>query len=388
MAKKKSSAPTIAEATEGAELKRIKQTEFIETGDVGIDIGFTDGKGIPKGANIMFFGLPGTGKTTIFCDIIVRIMRRYKQAGLPIRIHYVDSESSRDLLKDTGVMDYVYDKEEFAPQQVIYHEYVNSFRYLEELYTRMLTPNDNWNKHVTFVFIDSVTKLLADSQLTKGANEADFGDNARVRKKLYGRWLQTIKEFGITQFWSVQMSTKQGAQMFEDPKKPAVSDFDKHEMDIIIKLTADKDTKKIDIKKTKVLTIEGEKEILKKYLVKLDPDQATHTKNRYGQRTPINVMLYPGKGVINAYLLRKMLETYKFVTPLTQGNFALSPALVEYLGQEKLDEAGVKDVNKVPRKPTLNKLCSLNNDTLIQLFKENNMYKMIAEEEEDDDGLF
>lgn len=387
MAKKKT-APTISEVVDDVELKRIKETEFIETGDVGIDIGFTDGKGIPKGSNIMFFGLPGTGKTTIFCDIIVRLMRRYKAAGLPIRIHYIDSESSRELLKATGVMEYVYDKEEYAPQQVIYHEYVNSFKYLEDMYKRMLTPEDNWSKHIQFVFVDSVTKLLAESQLTKDANDADFGDNARVRKKMYGKWLQTIKKFGITQFWSVQMSTKQNAQMFEDPKKPAVSDFDKHEMDIIIKLTADKDVKKLDIKKTKVLTIEGEKEILKKYLVKLDPNQATHTKNRYGQLTPINVMLYPGKGVINAYLLRKMLETFGFIKTAKAGYFSLSPELVEYMGQEALTEAGVKDIENVPRKPVLNRLCSMNNDKLIQFFKEKDLYRMIAKEEEEDDGLF
>lgn len=388
MAKKKATAPTVSDVTGDGELKRLKKTEYIETGNVGIDIGFTDGKGIPKGANIMFFGLPGTGKTTIFCDIIVRLMRRYQKEGIPLRMHYVDSESSRELLRATGVMDYVYDKEEYAPQQVIYHEFVNSFKYLEDLYTRMLTSGDNWNTNVQFVFIDSVTKLLAESQLSKGANEADFGDNARVRKKLYGRWLQTIKKFDITQFWSVQMSTKQNVGLFEDPKKPAVSDFDKHEMDIIIKLTADKDTRKLDITKTKVLTIEGEKEIIKKYLVKMDPDQAAHTKNRYGQLTPINVMLYPGKGVINAYLLRKMLETFGFIKGAKAGYYSLSPELIEYLGQEALDKAGVKSVESVPRKPTLNKLCSMNNDTLIQFFKEQEMYKMIAKEDEEDDGLF
>jgi hypothetical protein len=120
----------------------------------------------------------------------------------------------------------------------------------------------------------------------------------------------------------------------------------------------------------------------------MDPDQAAHTKNRYGQLTPINVMLYPGKGVINAYLLRKMLETFGFIKGAKAGYYSLSPELIEYLGQEALDKAGVKNVESVPRKPTLNKLCSMNNDTLIQFFKEQEMYKMIAKEDEEDDGLF
>lgn len=387
MAKKK--APTVSDVIEEGGLKRLRPTEYIETGNVGIDIGFTNGKGIPLGKNIMFFGLPGTGKTTIFCDIIVRIMRRYKEAGIPIRMHYVDSESSRDLLDATGVMEFVYDKEEYAPQQVIYHEFVNSFSYLEGLYDRMLTPKDNWSKEIQFVFIDSVTKLLADSQLKEDVNKADFGDNARIRKKLYGKWCQPIRELGITQFWSVQMSQKQNAAMFEDPKKPAVSEFDKHEMDIIMKLTADKDTKKTDVTKVTVKTIEGEKEILKKYLVKMDPGQAQHTKNRQGQNVPINVMLYPGHGIINAYLLRKMLETSKLVRQENKDIYSISPDLVNYLGQEALDNAGITDIDKVKRKPYLNKLCSMNNSKLIQMFKELDLYKMVvAEEKEEDDGLF
>lgn len=386
---KKKTPPTISDSTKESTLKRIPKTEYIESGNVGLDIGFSNGKGIPRGANIMFFGLPGTGKTTIFCDIIVRIMKRYKEAGIPMRMHYVDSESSRDLLESTGVMEYVYDKEEYAPQQVIYHEYVNSFSYLENLYRRMLTDKDNWNRDVHFVFIDSVTNLLSDSQLTEAVNKADFGDNARIRKKLYGKWLQVIKEYQITQFWSVQMSTKQNVQMFEDPKKPAVSEFDKHEMDIICRLTADKDTKKIDITKTKVHTIEGEKEILKKYLIKVDPGQAAHTKNRHGQNIPINIMLYPGHGIINAYIIRKMLETYKLVNKVDSINYSMSPEFAEYMGQEALEQAGITDINKFKRKPSLNRLCSLNNAKMIQYFKEHDMYKMVAkEEDEEDDGLF
>lgn len=390
MAKSKKEIPTISNSDCDSDLlKRTPKTEYIETGNVGLDMVLSNGKGIPKGSNIMFFGLPGTGKTTIFCDMIVRVMKRYKEAGIPLRMHYIDSESSKDLLESTGVMEYVYDKEEYAPHQVIYHEFVNSFSYLESVYTRMLNPKDNWGAEIQLVFIDSITNLLSDTQLTRAVNEADYGDNARIRKKLYGKWLQIIKEFKITQFWSVQMATKQNVQMFEDPKKPAVSEFDKHEMDIICKLTVDKDTKKLDIAKTKVYTIEGEKEILKKYLVKIDPGQAPHTKNRHGQNIPINVMLYPGKGVINAYLLRKMLETYGIVQKVDNINFSMSPEFAQYLGPEALQSAGINDISKFKRKPNLNRLCSLYNARVIQFFKEQDLYKMVAkEEDEEDDGLF
>ena len=74
MATKKKETPKI---TDGCELKTLKKTQFIETGNIGIDIAFSDGKGIPMGTNIMFFGLPGTGKTTIFCDIIRRLITNH-----------------------------------------------------------------------------------------------------------------------------------------------------------------------------------------------------------------------------------------------------------------------------------------------------------------------
>lgn len=385
MAKKKE-APTI---TDVDNLKRLKETVYMRSGNAGIDIVFSDGKGIPMGTNIMFFGLPGTGKTTMFCDIIKRIMKKREKEGLPMRIHYVDSESSRDLLKSTGVMDYVYDSEEYAPFQVIYHEHVNSFKTLENIYNRMTTPGDNWSRDIYFVFIDSVTKLLAESQLSlkNDVDKADYGDNAKVRKKLYGKWLSTIQALDITQFWSVQMSQKQNAQAFEDPKKPAVSEFDKHNMDIIVKLTASKDTKRTDINKVDVNTIAGSQQDIPKYCVKIDPGQAAHTKNRHGQNIPLEVMLHRGKGIVNAYVIRQILEARKYVTNV-KDIYTLTPEFVEFIGQEALDEAGIKDVNKVKRVPYMNRICSQNDVRIIEWLIDKDQYKMRLDDEEEDDGFY
>ena len=78
--KKKKEVPTISDVTEQVTKKEV--TEYITSGDIGLDLCLSNGQGIPLGANIMLFGLPGTGKTTIFCDIIVRIMRRYSRTYL------------------------------------------------------------------------------------------------------------------------------------------------------------------------------------------------------------------------------------------------------------------------------------------------------------------
>lgn len=387
----KKEAPTVSKVNSDDGLKRLRDTVYIESGDVGLDIVLTDGKGIPLGANIMLFGLPGTGKTTLIGDFLKRILDKYKKAGIPLRVHYVDAESSRELLASTGVMEYVYDKEEYAPQQVIYHEHVNSFAYLEEVYERVQDPKDNWGKEIRFIIIDSVTKLAADSQLDNEVNKADFGDNARARKKLYLKWLADIQALDITQFWVSQMSTKQNAQMFEDPKKPAVSDFDMHNMDIILKLTANKDTKNVDINKIKYNTIQGVQEDIPKYLLKLDPGQNKYSKNRYGQNIPLEIMLWRGHGVINAYAVRKILEAHGFIQKVDDQNFSMSQILADYLGPDALAQAGIKNIDKFKRKPSLNALCSRNNNTLVEFIKSNNAYcmKLNNEEETDeDDGLF
>jgi hypothetical protein len=231
--------------------------------------------------------------------------------------------------------------------------------------------------------------LLAESQLDlkNGVDKADFGDNARARKKLYGKWLSNIQAMDITQFWSVQMAQKQNVQAFEDPKKPAVSEFDKHNMDIIVKLTASKDTKRTDINKVKFNTLQGEQEDIPKYVVKLDPGQAAHTKNRHGQNLAVDVMLWRGKGIVNAYMVRRMLEAYKLVSN-EKDMYALSPELVEFLGPDALDQAGITDVNKVKRSPTMNKLCSYNADRIVEWFKAKDIYKMKVGVTDVDDGLY
>ena len=70
----KKEAPTVSNVNSADGLKRLKDTVYIESGNVGLDIALTDGKGIPLGANIMLFGLPGTGKTTLIGDFLKRIL--------------------------------------------------------------------------------------------------------------------------------------------------------------------------------------------------------------------------------------------------------------------------------------------------------------------------
>jgi hypothetical protein len=141
------------------------------------------------------------------------------------------------------------------------------------------------------------------------------------------------------------------------------------------------------INKIEYNTITGAQEDIPKYLVKMDPGQAPHTKNRYGQNIPLELMLWRGHGIVNAYIIRKMLETYKYVSN-NKDIYTLTPELTEFLGADALEEAGITDVTKVKRVPNMNRLCSLNSSRLMDWFKSNDIFKMKVGETEVDDGFY
>jgi hypothetical protein len=98
-------------------------------------------------------------------------------------------------------------------------------------------------------------------------------------------------------------------------------------------------------------------------------------------------MLWRGKGIVNSFVVRKMLEIHNYVSN-SKDVYSLTPELVEYLGPEAIENAGIKDVNSVKRVPFMNRLCSQNCSKLIEMFKKNDQYKMKVGETEVDDGFY
>ena len=393
---KKTTKKKVDVAKEVAEPKAPKEVEFIETGDIGLDLALTNGKGIPLGSNIMFFGKPGHGKTTIFGDMIKRLLVRYQKANIPFRIHYIDSENSRELLTSLGVFDFVYDNEDYAPQQVIYHPNVQTFEEAEEILDRIVgkivkdklvvDKNDVWRKDVKLIFIDSMTNLISKTQLANNVDKADYGDNAKARKKFYLKYLARLREFGSTTFWTSQVSVKQNIlNQYEDPNKLAASEFDQHNMEIIVKLVKSTDSKRTELKKVKVMTIDGEQEVQTRYITKLYPGQVQYTKNRFGQDIPVEILVKPGKYVINAFTIKNVLEMNKCIKMLDKDTWTMCDDLATYLGPDVLKDLDPKALS--PR--DVNIICSNNTGKLVKYAKDREIYKVtVGEAKEPDDGLY
>ena len=373
-------------------------TIYLETGCVGLDLALTGGKGVPMGSNIMLFGLPGHGKTTLMGDIISRVLRCHQSQNIPFRIHYIDSENSMELLRSLGVLDFVKDNEEYHPQQVIYHQNVKTFEELENICNRIIgtiddgklkvEQKDPWRKDVKLIFIDSITNLIAGSQLENRVDKADFGDNAKARKKFYLKYLARLRDFGATVFWSTQMSVNQtGANMpFAEKEKPAISRFDEHNMDIITKVVKSTDSKRNELKKVKIKTLDGVKEIQTRYITVLYPGQANHTKNRFGQTVPVELLVVPGKKILNGYTIRNVLELQGCIKKIETGVYSMSEDLASVLGP---DIIGEYPLNNIPER-NINSICTEYTAQLVGYLKENEMYSPVAKGVEivKDDGFY
>lgn len=373
-------------------------TEYLETGCVGVDLALTGGKGIPMGSNIMLFGLPGHGKTTLMGDIISRVLRCHQSKNTPFRIHYIDSENSMELLRSLGVLDFVKDNEEYHPQQVIYHQNVKTFEELENICNRIVgtiddgklsvDKKDPWRRDVKLIFVDSITNLIAGTQLENKVDKADFGDNAKARKKFYLKYLARLRDFGVTIFWSTQMSVNQagGNMPFAEKEKPAISKFDEHNMEIIAKVVKSTDSKRNELKKVKIKTLDGVKEIQTRYFTVLYPGQANHTKNRFGQTIPIELLVVPGKKILNGYTIKNVLELQGCIKKIESGIYSMSEDLAAVLGPDIL---GDLSLSSIPER-NINSICTECTAQLVGYLKANEMYSPVAKGVEivKDDGFY
>lgn len=281
------------------------ETEFVETGNIGFDMAVSNGRGLPLGSSILFWGAPGCGKTTLFADVARRLIKAYKANGETFRVLYLAVEGSKELIKSIGLKEYM-DSRDF-----IYIERRFSWGQIESLYEAVLAGKGQY-KDVKLVVIDSINNVLSEQNIKNSVASGDFGTKAKERNNFWAKYLPICKQKKISTFMVAQMRQKQDAGMsaFAEKEKAAASFSDLHNADVIFKckrLTGNKDSAKAITK-----TAFGENKDIVKYVLMLDPTNAA-SKNRIDRTYQCEILLEKGFGAHNYYAVRKMLILHGFL---------------------------------------------------------------------------
>lgn len=281
------------------------ETEFVETGNIGFDMAVSNGKGLPLGNSILFWGAPGCGKTTLFADVARRLIKAHKAKEEPFRVLYLAVEGSKELMKKLGLREYINSRD------FIYIEKRFTWSQIETFYDMVLEGKGAY-KDVKLIVIDSINNVLSEQNIKNSVSSGDYGTKAKERTNFWAKYLPVCKQKKISTFMVAQMRQKQdaGASAFAEKEKAAAGFADLHNADVIFKckkLTNNKDSVKVVTK-----TAFGENKDTVRYVLMLDPTNAA-SKNRIDQTYQCEILLEKGFGAHNYYALRKMLVLHGYL---------------------------------------------------------------------------
>ncbi len=314
-----------------------EDTEFVETGNIGFDMALSNGKGLPLGNSVLFWGAPGCGKTTLFADVARRLIKSYKAKGEVFKVLYLAIEGSKELMKKMGLKEYI-DSRDF-----IYIERRFCWSQIEQLYEAVLAGKGNY-KGVRLIILDSINNVLSDQNMKNSVASGDFGTKAKERNNFWSKYLPICKQKKISTFMVAQMRQKQdaGTSMYAEKEKAAASFSDLHNADAIFKCK--KCTNNQDSVKIETQTAFGVNKATKRYVLALDPNNSA-SKNRIDETYQCEVLLEKGYGAHNYYVMRKILILHGFIKK-EGAYYKFAPALVE--GMKLPDKKMyMKDINEV-----------------------------------------
>lgn len=313
-------------------IKENKPLEFIETGNIGLDLALSDGKGLPMGASILLWAKPGSGKTTIVADASRRLIQKAKLNGETFKVLYLAVEDSSGLMTALGMDEFI-DSKDF-----LYIPRGFCWRQVETFYEAVLNGYGNY-AGVKLIVIDSVNNVLSDQNVKNSVADGDFGTKSRERSAFYSKFLPLCKEKGISSIFISQVRQKQAASMYEDPNKAAVSNVDLHNVDIIIKCSALTDTKYAS--KIEEETVFGTDKVSSKCIFRMD-SKAADCKNRFIRGNAVDLLFEKGKCVWNYFVVEKMLIANKLLKVPSSGWYAFDKEISETFGlpdsKMRLDE--------------------------------------------------
>ena len=317
-------------------LEKETPVKYIDTGNVGLDLALTDGKGLPLGSSILLWADPGIGKTTVVGDLCKRLIKMYNTEKEPFRVLYLATEDSAGLLASMGLWDLK------DTQHFIYISQNLCWRQIEGIYEKILKAEKSPWKDVKLIVIDSVNNVLSDQNLKGSIADGDFGTRNRERNGFYSKIFPQCKSAGICTILISQARARQNAGLYADTTRAAVSKVDLHNVDIILKCSAMNN--KTDASKIEEETVFGIDKVANEYIFKMD-SKAQDCKNRYVRGNAVEILVERGKCVHNEYAVRKMLEANKFAK-YSSGYFSFEKDLCEKfnLPDKKMR---LKEANKI-----------------------------------------
>lgn len=343
-------------------VKAEEPVQYIETGNIGLDLALSDGKGLPIGSSTLLWAKPGSGKTTVVADACKRLIEKFKKKGEVFKVLYIGVEDSNGLISALGLNPYR------ASGDFLYVAGQICWRQVEGYYTLALN-NDGMFAGVKLIVIDSVNNVQSDQNMKSSVADGDFGTRNRERSNFYSKFLPLCKERGISSFFISQIRKKQAVMsQYEDPNRAAVSDVDLHNVDIIMKCTASTNT--TDASKIIEKTVFGEDKVASKCIFKMD-SKATDCKNRYIRGNAVELLFEKGKKVHNYYTIGKLLEGNKFIKH-SGGWWTINPELCEAF---KLPSGNI-------RKEELNKILEEHTGDFVGFLKKIGKYKVSIKETE------
>ena len=344
------------------------EPEFVETGNIGFDMAISNGKGLPMGYSILFWGKQGCGKTTLFADVALRLLKKHKDEGEPFKVLYIDVEGSTSLLLNSELGSGL--KEFYLSHDFLYPTMKGknfTWSQIELFYEAALNDKGPY-KDVKLIVIDSINNVLSDQNVKNSVTAGDFGTKAKDRSNFWAKYLPLCKQKGISTFMVSQARTKQNALVGTTTEKPAGSFSDFHNADVILKCVNINDQK--DASKAVVKSMYGETKDKYKFIMILDPT-AEMSKNRIDRTYKCEVLLQKGLGALNYYSLRKMLVFHHFLKE-NGAWYSFPKELVE----------GLKLPDKKLNREDVNKVIKDNAGDLVAFLKKMDCYSPVAKDEE------
>lgn len=358
-------------------------TVFQETGVVGFDLAISNGRGLPVGGCILLYSAPGSGKSTLCVDIAKRMLAMHEQSGIPYKCLFVDVEGgSKGLVKQSGLASYVTAEH---GRRLLYRPSKRTTWNDIEDYCKAILEDDPLFKDVKLIIIDSLSSIMSETMADekKAVNAGDFGSSAKDRYVLYNKYFLDLKSKGVTILLIAQQRTKQGATMFEDPKKAATADGDDHIVDTILKLSRTQggqnaDTKKVDVMST---ASNASQKMSKQFFINIQAP----VKNRYGAYPAVPVLVKIGTGIINRFTIKNMLLS-KGISLMKEGGskvnrtYTVDEELLAYIG----DNSFVQGSDRL----TTNNWITAHVEPIKEFLKSKDLYKVVLDEDaivEDDD---